>query len=58
MFVKKAAPTLSHEATRGYERELQLLYARRSAIDSLIASLQNYDRYRASRPAEFKRKLA
>jgi hypothetical protein len=42
MFAKKDAHSLSHGDTRKPERELQLLYARRSAIDLLIASLQNY----------------
>jgi hypothetical protein len=35
--------------TRGYRRELQYLYARRSAIDAVILSLQNYDRHRKPR---------
>jgi hypothetical protein len=34
---------------RGIWKELQDLYARRSAIDDLIQSLEAYDRYRASR---------
>lgn len=42
MFAKKDAQPLSHGDTREPESELQLLYARRSAIDTLIASLQNY----------------
>jgi hypothetical protein len=31
-----------------YQRELEYLYARKSAIDSLIASLEEYERYRAT----------
>ena len=58
MLGKKAPHTLSYASHRGYERELQLLYARRSAIDSLIASLQNYNRFRAGRTVHSKRKLA
>lgn len=36
---------------RDYQRELDKLYARRTAIDALITSLENYDRYKASVPA-------
>jgi hypothetical protein len=32
-----------------YRQELEYLYARRSAIDSLIESLEDYDRFRAIR---------
>ena len=35
---------------RNYQRELEQLYARRSAIDSLITSLEEYDRYKAAAP--------
>jgi hypothetical protein len=31
---------------RDYRRELEYLYARRSAIESLIRSLQQYERFR------------
>jgi hypothetical protein len=33
---------------RGVRKELQDLYARRSTIDALIQSLEEYDRYRAA----------
>ena len=33
-----------------YERQLEYLYARRSAIDSLIESLEEYERHRETRP--------
>lgn len=46
--VKKSNVTLN--PVRNYERQLEQLYARRSAIDSLIASLEEYDRYRAAAP--------
>jgi hypothetical protein len=36
----------SHLHSKNYRRELEALYARRSAIDALIHSLQNYDRFR------------
>ena len=34
-------------AARGVRKELQYLYARRSTIDALIQSLEEYDRLRA-----------
>jgi hypothetical protein len=35
---------------RDYQRDLEFLYARRSAIDAVIASLEEYDRHRAQKP--------
>ena len=32
---------------REYRRKLEYLYARKSAVDQVIASLEAYDRYRA-----------
>jgi len=32
---------------RGYARQLESLYARRSAVETLIRSLENYERFRA-----------
>jgi hypothetical protein len=46
MFAKKAPPT---SPARAHRKELQYLYARRSAIDALIQTLQDYDRFRAKR---------
>lgn len=43
-------PTVTLHPIRNYQRELQYLYARRSAIDSVIESLEAYDRYRAATP--------
>jgi len=43
---KKTMVTLN--PIRNYQRELDKLYARRSAIDTLITSLEEYDRYKAS----------
>jgi hypothetical protein len=34
---------------RDYNRELKALYARRSVLDHLIASLEAYDRYRSTK---------
>jgi hypothetical protein len=51
MPVKKDAVTISHTQAR-YERQLQFLYARRSAIEAVIQSLQQYERFRSpDRPA-------
>ena len=44
---KKSAVTL--HPVRNYDRELEHLYARRSAIDAVIASLEAYDRHRATK---------
>jgi hypothetical protein len=62
MPAKKGAVIVSHTHTRihtrSYARELQMLYARRSAIDTLIQSLQDYDRFLAQSQDEAKRRLA
>jgi hypothetical protein len=47
MLPGKKVPVLIDTA-RNYKLELEVLYNRRSAIDALIASLEDYDRYRAS----------
>jgi hypothetical protein len=44
MLVKKKTPVSA--STGAYRQELDYLYARRSAIDSLIESLEEYDRFR------------
>ncbi len=44
MFAKKELP--ASFPVPEYCKELEYLYARRSAIDSLIESLEEYDRYR------------
>ena len=47
MFAKK---TLSSPSpARTYRKELEYLYARRTAIDTLIQSLEEYDRFRSIR---------
>lgn len=33
----------------GYQRQLESLYARRSAVETLIQSLEDYQRFRAQR---------
>jgi len=44
--------------SRGIHRELKHLYARRSAIDALINTLQTYDRFRGKVCIERKPKIA
>ena len=55
MIAKKGSPTSPDRLNR---KELEYLYARRTAIDSLIQSLQDYDRFRARRLEEPHRKSA
>ncbi len=56
MLVKKPSPTFTPRPQN--QKELQFLYARRTALDTLIQSLERYDRFRA-RSEEFrKRKTA
>jgi hypothetical protein len=49
MFAKQKTPVSA--SVLAYRQELDYLYARRSAIDSLIESLEEYDRFREV-PAE------
>jgi hypothetical protein len=49
--------TVSIDTVRNYERELEHLYARKSALDSLIASLEEYQR-RNTKAADKQRKSA
>gem|GEM_PF-2963601 len=48
MLRKKPSPNRSSVP----EKELQILYERRRAVDSLIRSLEQYDRFRA-KPVSF-----
>jgi hypothetical protein len=50
MFAKNEIPMSANG--QAYRQELEHLYARRSAIDSLIESLEQYDRFRESARAE------
>ena len=47
MFAKKELPAST--PVPEYRKELEYLYARRSAIDALIESLEDYDRFRETR---------
>jgi hypothetical protein len=57
MLAKKGSVTTTSPA-RLNRKELEYLYARRSAIDSLIQSLVEYDRFRTRRLELTKRKTA
>jgi hypothetical protein len=48
----------SDPSTRENRKALEYLYARRAAIDSLIQSLEQYDRFRTLRFSEPKQKMA
>jgi hypothetical protein len=55
--VKK--PTLRANSSQSLRRELECLYARRSAIDALIVSLESYNQSRSKTLVELrKRKTA
>jgi hypothetical protein len=41
-----------------FERQLELLYARKALIDALIASLEEYDRYRVGMDLRQRRRSA
>ena len=45
--VAKKEPLSTTSLNRIYRKKLEYLYARRSAIDTLIQSLEGYDRFRA-----------
>jgi|HubBroStandDraft_4_1064222.scaffolds.fasta_scaffold548902_1 hypothetical protein len=55
MFAKKPTSP-SPPPDRGYRKELEYLHARKSAVESLIQSLEDYDRFRATRADNRKRK--
>jgi hypothetical protein len=57
MLPVKKAQVITFPA-RAYEKQLETLYARRSSIDALIESLQEYDRFREKRGIERKRRSA
>jgi hypothetical protein len=57
MLATKKAP-VNVAQPRGFQKELEHLYARRSAIDALIASLETYDRYRVKPMEDPKQKSA
>jgi hypothetical protein len=57
MFAKKTR--IAASAPKEFRKELEYLYARRTTVDSLIESLEHYDRFRSRTAAQpLKRKLA
>jgi hypothetical protein len=56
MFAQK--PQVPDISDIKYRKQLEYLYARRSVIDALIESLQEYDRFRAQRLPEQNRQSA
>jgi hypothetical protein len=55
MFAKKTI-VASPAPPKTYRKELEYLYARRSAIDTLIQSLEEYDHFRAIRGENVKQR--
>jgi hypothetical protein len=63
MLLKNQPNTISTSFTkvvpiRGFARQLQGLYARRTAVDALIQSLEDYQRSRAQRLEQRESKTA
>ena len=58
MSPEKKASVIVIPSVRSYDRELASMYQRRSALDSLIASLETYERFRAKSETGRKRKTA
>jgi hypothetical protein len=56
MFAHK--PPVPNANDANYRQQLEYLYARRTTIDALIESLQEYDRFRAQRAPDQNRKSA
>ena len=56
MLLKKVLTSTSR--ARPPRKELQYLYARRTAIDTLIQSLEEYNRFRARQAVQTSRKTA
>jgi len=56
MFARK--PSLPNKIGIDYRKQLEHLYSRRTTINALIESLQQYDRFRATRSPEQNRKSA
>jgi hypothetical protein len=56
MVVKKAPSSATPAGS--HRKQLQYLVARRTAIDALIQTLEDYDRFRALGVPDRKRKLA
>ena len=57
MLVKNASPMTSIDDPN-YLKKLEYLYARRSTLDTLIRTLEQYDRFQAKNPESGERKTA
>lgn len=57
MLGKKASPMTS-TGDPNYRKKLEYLYARRSTLDTLIRTLEQYDRFLAKNPEPGERKTA
>jgi hypothetical protein len=57
MFLAKK-PLARRETSRTFRKHLEYLYARRSAIDALIESLQSYEQFRPKQAEPRRRKSA
>jgi hypothetical protein len=51
-------PPVPSESDISYRKQLEYLYARRSTVDALIESLQEYDRFQAQRGPDQNREPA
>ena len=56
MFAKKPPMTSNNDPS--YHKKLEFLYARRSTLDTLIETLEQYDRFQAMSEQGRKRKTA
>jgi hypothetical protein len=57
MLGKKASPMTSSDDPN-YRKKLEYLYARRSTLETLIRTLEQYDRFLAKNPDPSERKTA
>jgi hypothetical protein len=57
MLVKKASPMTPID-DHNYRKKLEYLYARRSTLDTLIRTLEQYDRFQAKSLEADERKTA
>ena len=57
MLGKKASPMTSIDEPN-YRKKLEYLYTRRSTLDTLIRTLEQYDRFQAKNPEPGERKTA
>jgi hypothetical protein len=51
-------PFLAFSSKRNPQKQLESMYARRCALDAVIQSLEEYNRFRVRRPEPIKQKSA